>query len=139
MYCTDPLTHLNLKGEPVPGDNMIDLVIPKGFPLQQALRPALLDASLVGRGLLMRLRLGWFGELLHVELSFYSNRNNYDFRVVLGHDDRTHSMALCLNACPAEESTCEGAWVLLEPTASIRVSSSGRRFTENVRRTKMSA
>ena len=139
MDCTDLLTHLDLKGELAPGDNMIDLVIPKGFPLQEASRSALLDASLVGRGLLMRLGLGWFEELLHVELSFYSNRNNYDFRVVPDHNDRTHSMALCVNACPAEESTCEGAWVLLEPTASIRVSSSGRRFTEDVRRTKISA
>ena len=46
-----------------PEDETIGMVIPDGFRLQES-RPAALDNSLVKRGVLVRLGMGWFGGLI---------------------------------------------------------------------------
>ena len=46
-----------------PKDEAVGMAIPDGFRVQES-RAAALDGSLVKRGVLVRLRMGWFGGLI---------------------------------------------------------------------------
>ena len=87
--------------------------IPRGFRLQ-ATKPLALDGSLVGRGVIVRLGLGWFrGRSAHKAQE--RTRHVYDYhRVVLDRDESAHSMKLPLELCVTDEQAALGAWVLLE-------------------------
>ena len=88
------------------------MVIPDGFRLQES-RPAALDNSLVKRGVLVRLSMGWFGGLI-TRKSQERTKELYDYRVHLEEDQSVRSMKLPLGAYNTETSAAVGAWVLLE-------------------------
>ena len=58
-----PLTLLDDDDDMSPDDDAIGMVVPDGFRLQES-RSAALDSSLVKRGVLLRLSMGWFGGLI---------------------------------------------------------------------------
>ena len=95
-----------------PEDEAIGMVIPDGFRLQES-RPAALDNSLVKRGVLVRLSMGWFGGLI-TRKSQERTKELYDYRVHLEEDQSVRSMKLPSGAYSMETSAAVGAWVLLE-------------------------
>ena len=96
-----------------PDDEAIGMVVPDGFR-PQGLRPADLDSSLVKRGVLVRLGMGWFGGLIS-RWSQERTKHVYDYRVHLAEDQRVRSMKLLLDAYSTDPNAGVGAWVLLEP------------------------
>ncbi|CAN0166814.1 unnamed protein product, partial [Pylaiella littoralis] len=86
--------------------------IPDGFQLQPSPPPAL-DQSLVKRGVLVKLGLGWFGGVL-TRRAHHGSRDNYDYRVTLHSDGSTSSMKLPLESYSTDVDAAVGAWVLLE-------------------------
>ena len=125
--------------QPADGEEIIGKTAPDGFQLQISPPPAL-DVSLVNRGVLVRLGLGWFGWAITRKAQKKPNRLEYGYRVILDVDQSTHSMKLPLNASYSTENSVVGAWVVLErSTVPSRVSRSGRALTPNVRHKELSA
>ena len=90
--------------------------------------------SLVNRGVLVRLGLGWFGGVITCKAQKTQNRVEYDYRVTIDVDHSTHIMKLPPNAYSPEENSVVGAWVLLEPSmVPSRAIKSGLALTSNVR------
>ena len=118
---------------------------PRGFRLQ-ATKPLALDGSLVGREVIARLGLGWFGERIASETQ-QRTRHVYDYRVALERDESMRSMRLPLELYGTDEQAALGKWELLEaniaplqdtPFADLTqraMSRSGRLLSPNVRRT----
>ena len=118
---------------------------PRGFRLQ-ATKPLALDGSLVGREVIARLGLGWFGERIASEPQ-QRTRHVYDYRVALERDESMRSMRLPLELYGTDEQAALGKWELLEaniaplqdtPFADLTqraMSRSGRLLSPNVRRT----
>ena len=79
-----------------PDDEAIGMVVPDGFRLQEP-RPAALDSSLVKRGVLVRLGMGWFGGLI-TRQSQERTKHVYDYRVHLVESQSLRSMKLPLDA-----------------------------------------
>ena len=132
----DPLATLD-DDELAPGE-LRGMEIPIGFRLQIS-RPERLDDSLVGRGVLLRMGLGWFGGKI-MRIAQDRTRDKYDYRVMLNEDESTHSMRLPIEEYDVDENAGVGAWVLLEPDAmpvmqnqQVGVRRSGRTLTPNVR------
>ena len=96
-----------------PDDEAIGMVVPDEFHLQES-RPAALDSSLVKRGVLARLSMGWFGGLI-TRQSQERTKHVYDYRVHLAEDQRVRSMKLPLDTYSTDPNAGVGAWVLLEP------------------------
>ena len=96
-----------------PDDEAIGMVVPDGFRLQES-RPAALDSSLVKRGVLVRLSMGWFGGLI-TRQSQERTKHMYGYRVHLAEDQNVRSMKLPLGAYSPDPNAGVGAWVLLEP------------------------
>ena len=92
-----------------PEDEAIGMVIPDGFRPQES-RPADLDNSLVKRGVLVRLSMGWFGGRI-TRKSQERTKELHDYRVHLEEDQSVRSMKLPLGACSTETSAAVGAWV----------------------------
>ena len=74
----------------------------------------MLDDSLVGRGLLLRMGLGWIGGKI-TRRAQERTRDKYDYRVMLNEDESTHSMRVPIEEYDVDENAGLGAWVLLEP------------------------
>jgi len=134
----DPLATLDDDDELAPGEELRGMEIPIGFRLQIS-RPERLDDSLVGRGVLLRMGLGWFGGKI-MRRAQERTRDKYDYRVMLNEDESTHSMRLPIEEYDVDENAGVGAWVLLEPDAmpvmqnqQVGVRRSGRTLTPNVR------
>ena len=121
------------------GEEIVGMAVPNGSQLQ--ISPSLaLNVSLVNRGVLVRLGIGWFGGVITREAQKKHNRLEYGYRFILDVDQSTHSMKLPQNAYGTEENSVVGAWVLLErSTVPSRVSRSGRALTSNVRHKERSA
>ncbi|CAN0112036.1 unnamed protein product, partial [Ascophyllum nodosum] len=79
-----------------PDDDAIGMVVPDGFRLQES-RPAARDSSLVKRGVLLRLSMGWFCGL-KTRQSQERTKHVYDYRVHLAEDQSVRSMKLPLDA-----------------------------------------
>ncbi|CAB1117353.1 unnamed protein product [Ectocarpus sp. CCAP 1310/34] len=77
----DPLTQLDDDDELSPEEETLKMDIPDGFRLQASPPPAL-DQSIVKRGVLVKLGLGWFGGVLS-RRSHPASRQEYDYRVIL--------------------------------------------------------
>ena len=75
-------------------DEIQAMEIPDGFRIQ-ASTPAALDSSLLQRGVLVRLGMGWFGGMI-TRQSQERTRHLYDYRVHLEVDQSTRSMKLPL-------------------------------------------
>ena len=90
-----------------PEDEAIGMVIPDGFRLQDS-RPPALDDSLVKRGVLGRLCMGWFGGLI-TRKSQERTEEVSDYRVHLEEDQSVRSMTLPLCAYSTETSAAMGA------------------------------
>ena len=88
------------------------MVIPDGFRLQES-RPAALENSLVKRGVLVTIRMGWFGFLI-TRKSQERAKELYDYRLHLEENQSVRSMKLPSGAYSMETSAAVGAWVLLE-------------------------
>ena len=134
----DPLATLDDDDELAPGEELRGMEIPIGFRLQIS-RPERLDDSLVGRGVLLRMGLGWFGGKI-MRIAQDRTRDKYDYRVMLNEDESTHSMRLPIEEYDVDENAGVGAWVLLEPDAmpvmqnqQDGVRRPGRTLTPNVR------
>ena len=84
------------------------------FNFSQVTPPPALDVSLVNRGVLVRLVLGWFGGVITRRAQKKRNSLEHGYRLILHVDQSTHSMKLPLNACSTEENSVVGAWVRLE-------------------------
>ena len=85
--------------------------IPDGFQLQRS-PPSALDQSLVKRGVLVKLGLGWFGVFIS-RRSHPASRDVYDYRVVLHCDGSTRSMKLPLELYSTDEErvlVCGCCW-----------------------------
>ena len=94
------------------------MVIPDGFRLQES-RPAALENSLVKRGVLGTIRMGWFGFLI-TRKSQERAKELYDYRLHLEENQSVRSMKLPLGAYSMETSAAVGAWVLLERNDKAR-------------------
>ena len=110
-----------------------------GILSEEESRPERLDDSLVGRGVLLRMGLGWFGGKI-MRRAQERTRDKYDYRVMLNEDESTHSMRLPIEEYDVDENAGVGAWVLLEPDAmpvmqnqQDGVRRPGRTLTPNVR------
>ena len=95
-----------------PEDEAFGTVITDGFRLHES-RPPGLANSLVKRGVLVRLSMGWFGGLI-TRKSQERTKELYDYRVHLEEDQSVRSMKLPLGAYSTETSAAVGAWALLE-------------------------
>ena len=95
--------------------------IPGGFRLQTTKLLAL-DGSLVGRGVIVRLGLDWFGRSIARKAQQQRDRHVYDYvnHVVRERDKSTGSMSLPLELCGTDEQAALGPWVLLEYRAASR-------------------
>ena len=82
---------------------MVPMEIPGGFRLQ-ATKLLALDGSLVGRGVIVRLGLGWFGGKI-ARKAQQRTRHVYDYvyRVVLERDKSTRGMSLPLELYGKDE------------------------------------
>ena len=126
-------------GDELADGEIIGMIVPDGFQLQMSPPPAL-DVSLVNRGILVRLGLGWFGGVITRKAQKKQNRLEYGYRVILDADQITYSLRLPPNAYSTEENSVVGAWVPLQrPTVPSRVSRSGLALTSNVRHKELSA
>lgn len=108
-----------------------------GFRLQPSPPPAL-DQSLVKRGVLVRLGLGWFGGLI-TRRAHQRSRCGYDYRVMLHADGSTNNFKFPLESYSTDEGAAVGAWVLLEVGQQEGVRRSGRALTPNVRNAELAA
>ncbi|CAN0317409.1 unnamed protein product [Ectocarpus sp. 13 AM-2016] len=81
--------------------------VPDAF-LLQASRPPALDQSLVKRGVLVELGLGWFGGLI-ARTASQSSRRTHDYRVTLHSDGSTSSVELPLEFYSTDEAAAIGA------------------------------
>ena len=94
-----------------PENEAIGIVIADGFRLQEW-KPADLGNSLVKRGVIVRLSMGWFGRRI-TRKSQERTKELHDYRVYLQHQS-VRSMKLPLGTYSTETSAAVGAWVLLE-------------------------
>ncbi|CAM9949429.1 unnamed protein product, partial [Pylaiella littoralis] len=74
---SDRLSQIHDDDDLAPGETEMGMSIPDGFRLQPSPPPAL-DQSLVKRGVLVKLGLGWFGGVL-TRRAHHGSRNNYDY------------------------------------------------------------
>ena len=107
----DLLTQLDDEDDMSPEDEAIGIVIADGFRLQEW-KPADLGNSLVKRGVIVRLSMGWFGRRI-TRKSQERTKELHDYRVYLQHQS-VRSMKLPLGTYSTETSAAVGAWVLLE-------------------------
>ena len=98
----EPLTGLGDEDDMSPEDEAIVMVIPVGFRLQES-RPPGLDNSLVKRGVLVRLRMGWFDGPI-TRKSQERTKGVYNSRVHVEEDQSVRSMKLPLGACSTDTS-----------------------------------
>lgn len=115
-----------------PDDEICGMEIPDGFRIQQS-KPATLDSSLLQRGVLIRLGMGWFGALI-TRQSQLRTRHLYDYRVQLELDQSRRSMKLPLDKYSADPDAGVGSWVLLERTTAEQVAGVGAANTLGVSR-----
>ncbi|CAN0582865.1 unnamed protein product, partial [Ectocarpus sp. 12 AP-2014] len=80
----DPLAQIDDDDYLSSEEGMLRMDVPDAF-LLQASRPPALDQSLVKRGVLVELGLGWFGGLI-ARTASQSSRRTYDYRVTLHSD-----------------------------------------------------
>ena len=106
--------------------------IPDGFQTQ-ASAPAALDSSLVQRGVLVRLGIGWFGGLI-TRQSQERTRHLYDHRVHIELDQSTRSMKLPLEKYNGDPDAVVGSWVLLEKSTAEQADGVGAEATLGVSR-----
>ena len=100
-----------------PEDEIHGMEIPDGYRLQ-ASKPAALDSSLLQRGVLVRLGMGWFGGSI-TRQSQERTRHLYDYRVHLELDQSMRSMKLPLEKYTGEpDAALVGSWVLLEESTA---------------------
>ena len=99
-----------------PEDEIHGLEIPDGYRLQ-ASKSAALDSSLLQRGVLVRLGMGWFGRSI-TRQSQERTRHLYDYRVHLELGQSTRSMKLPLEKYTGEPDAVVGSWVLLEESTA---------------------
>ncbi|CAM9368655.1 unnamed protein product [Sphacelaria rigidula] len=122
-------------------DEIHGMEIPDGFRIQVS-PPAALGSSILQRGVLVRLGMGWFGELI-TRQSQERTRHVYDYRVHFEVDESTRSMKLPLEMYSGDSDVVVGSWVLLERStveqvdgvraaATLGVSRAGRVRTPNV-------
>ena len=114
----DQLTLLDDDDDMSPDDEAIGMVVPDGFRLQEA-RPAALDSSLVKRGVLVRLSMGWFGGLI-TRHSQERTKHVYDYRMHLVEDQSVRSMKLPLDAYSTGPNVGVGAWFCWSQTTKSR-------------------
>ena len=76
---------------------MVPVEIPRGFRLQPT-TPLARHGSLIERGVIVRVRLRWFGGRIPREAQ-ERTRHVYDYRVVLERDKSTRGMKLPLELC----------------------------------------
>ena len=140
---SDELTLLDEDDRIDPDDEVHGMEIQDGFHIQ-ASTPAALDSSLLQRGVLVMLGMGWFGGL-NTRQSQQRTRHLYDYRVHLEQDQSTSSMKLQLEKYSGDPDVVVGSWVLLEgntpeqvdgatigAVATTGVRRSGRAQTPNV-------
>ena len=108
--------------------------ISKGFRLQLSPLPAL-DQSLVKRGVLVRLGLGWFGGVI-TRRAHQISRCEYNYRAILHAHGSTSSLPL--ESYSTDEGATVASWVLLEAGEHGGVMRSGRALTLNVRNAELS-
>ena len=109
-------------------DEIHGMEIPDGFRIQ-ASTPAALDSSLLQRGVLVRLGMGWFGGLI-TRQSQERTRHIFDYRVVqLDLDQSTRSMKLPLEMYSGDPDAVSGSWVLLERSTVEQVDGGGAAAT----------
>ena len=99
-----------------PEDEVHGMEIPGGYRLQ-ASKPAALDSSLLQRGVLVRLDMGWFRRSI-TRQSQERTRHLSDYRVHLELDQSTRSMKLPLEKYTGEPDAVVGSWVLLEESTA---------------------
>ncbi|CAB1120680.1 unnamed protein product [Ectocarpus sp. CCAP 1310/34] len=107
--------------------------IPDRFRLQASPPPAL-NQSIVKRGSLVQLGLGWFGGVIS-RRSHPGSRQENDYRVILHCTESTRSMKMPLESYSTDEDAAIGAWVLLEVDPKERSGRRRRVTTPNVRLT----
>ncbi|CAB1107234.1 unnamed protein product [Ectocarpus sp. CCAP 1310/34] len=108
-------------------DNEIHAMeIPDGFRIQ-ASTPAALDSSLLQRGLLVRLGMGWLGGII-TRQSQERTRHLYDYRVHLDLDQSTRSMKLPLEMYRDPDAVVD-SWILLERSTVEQVDGGGAAAT----------
>ena len=113
-------------------DEIQAMEIPDGFRIQ-ASTPAALDSSLLQRGVLVRLGMGWFGGMI-TRQSQERTLHLYDYRVHLEVDQSTRSMKLPLQRYSGDPGAVVGSWVLLErSTVEQQVDGGGAAATLGVR------
>ncbi|CAN0237471.1 unnamed protein product, partial [Ectocarpus sp. 6 AP-2014] len=95
-----------------PAHEIHGMQIPDSFRLQEA-TPGVLDNSLLQRGVLVKLSLGWFGGLI-TRQSQERTRHLYDYRVHFELDQSTRGMKLPLEKYSEDADAVVGSWVLLE-------------------------
>ena len=113
-------------------DEIQAMEIPDGFRIQ-ASTPAALDSSLLQRGVLVRLGMGWFGGMI-TRQSQERTRHLYDYRVHLEVDQSTRSMKLPLQRYSGDPGAVVGSWVLLERSTVEQVDGGGAAATLGVSR-----
>ena len=92
----DPFSPLDHDDQLSDGETVLGMDIPEGFRLQMS-PPPTLDQSLVKRGVLVRLGLGWFGGVI-TRRAHQSSRCEHDYRVMLHADGSIKSMKLPLDS-----------------------------------------
>ena len=112
----DELALLDKDDSMDPEDEIHGMEIPYGYRLQ-ASKPAALDSSLLQRGVLVRLGMGWFGRSITRQYQ-ERTRHLYDYRVHLELDQSTRSMKLPLEKYTGEPDAVVGSWVLLEESTA---------------------
>ena len=95
--------------------------------------------SLVRRGVLLCMGLGWLGGKI-TRRAQELTKDKYGHRVMLNEDESAYSMTLPIEEYDVNENAGVGAWVLLEPIARpaaqdqhVGVRRSGRTLAPNVR------
>ena len=134
----DPLATLDDDDELAPGEERRGFEIPKGFRLQIS-PPEMIHDSLVRRGVLLCMGLGWLGGKI-TRRAQELTKDKYGHRVMLNEDESAYSMTLPIEEYDVNENAGVGAWVLLEPITlpaaqdqHVGVRRSERTLTPNVR------
>ena len=94
---------------------------------------ALDSSSLLQRGVLVRLGMGWFGGMI-TRQSQERTRHLYDYRVHLEVDQSTSSMKLPLQRYSGDPGAVVGSWVLLERSTVEQLDGGGAAATLGVSR-----
>ncbi|CAB1104605.1 unnamed protein product [Ectocarpus sp. CCAP 1310/34] len=106
--------------------------IPDRFRIQ-ACTPAALDISLLQRGVLVGLGMGWFGGVI-TRQSQERTRHLYDYHMHLDLDQSTRSMKLPLEMYREDPDAVVGSWILLERSTVEQVDGGGNAASLGVSR-----